>query len=85
MKLSLPERETLLAPLVIGIFIGLLGVLSVARNSPDQYQPIEEQQGPALHEVLLGFFLGFSLVFIPFGAAPVLIVRAYARANPDAG
>lgn len=84
MKLSPSERENLLAPLVIGVVIGLACALIAASNSPDQYMAGVEPQGRPLHEILLGFFLGFSGVFIPFGVVPVLICRIYKKLKPDA-
>ncbi|NHZ44862.1 hypothetical protein [Massilia aquatica] len=85
MKLSPLERENLLAPLVIGAVIGLACALSVASISPDQYMAGVETQGRPLHEILLAFFIGVNVAFIPFGVIPVLISRVYAKIHADAG
>lgn len=85
MKLSPSERENLLAPLVIGIVIGLACALTAASNSPDQYMAGVDPQGRLLHEILLAFLIGVNVAFIPFGVIPVLIARVYAKIHADDG
>lgn len=84
MKLSCSERENLLGPMFMGILIGLVCAFATASRYDGQYEAIDVAGRP-LHEILLAFFLGFNVAFIPFGVVPVLIARVMAKVQDDGG
>jgi len=80
MKISEIERETLTGPAAVGVAVGIFAALcTVAFNS--------DYGGAALPEcrkvggVMLSFFAGFLLAFVPFGVAPVLLARFTSRTS----
>jgi RsiW-degrading membrane proteinase PrsW (M82 family) len=80
MKLSRNERETLIGPAAVGIVMGVFfAVCTVAFNS--EYKPAASSEWSTISDVVLGFFGGLLLAFLPFGLAPVLIGRLSSSAG----
>ncbi|VXC15367.1 hypothetical protein [Massilia sp. 9I] len=74
MKLSQSERETLIGPAAVGVFVGILfAVCTVAFDS--EYKALPETDLWGISGPMLSFLGGFLLAFVPLGMAPVLIGR----------
>jgi hypothetical protein len=77
MKITPSERDTLLGPAVIGVLVGAFVAFSVVAFDSDYGGTIQVWQ--RIVRVMLGFFGGFLLAFVPFGLLPVLATRLLQR------
>ena len=73
MKITPPERDTLLGPTVIGVLVGAFTAFCVVAFDSDYGGTIQLWQ--RVFRAMLGFFGGFLLAFVPFGLLPVLVTR----------
>jgi hypothetical protein len=84
MKLIQSERETLIGPALVGVVAGIfLAICTVAFNS--EYKAAASAGWSMASDVMLNFFAGFLVAFVPFGLLPVLIGRIRSAAGSKRG